>query len=302
MAEGGFMYKRIKLASASESSSNVSDTESVYSFQGRETECARDTSDTSDNFEFEVPAIQDPHNYIISSTDESELKVIFIRSRFTTTSCSIIISGVPPQDIAELGAVVATLAYDDNNLDIAIQADTSEENSTSPTSNSDVDPELPRSDYLDFQNCLICKTEDKNISYPYCPKCFIMKKSFFPPRPEKKKRKAKRETVDRIVQKNMNSSSLSDVDRLKSCTSSGSKLSSQESSYDESSYNSSQDKSLCETCLLKKMSGVFVHGSSGHMHSCFSCAKKTWKSIGVCPLCRKKCDKVIKLYSAIDTK
>ncbi|KAL0279056.1 UNVERIFIED_CONTAM: hypothetical protein PYX00_000694 [Menopon gallinae] len=279
MAEARFRYKRIKLESASESSSDISDTESVYSFQGRETECARDTSDTSDNFEFEVPAIQDSHNYILSSTDESEL-----------------------QDIAELGAVVATLAYEDNNLDIAVQADTSEENSTSPTSNSDVDPELPRSDYLDFQYCLICKTEDKDISYPYCPKCFIKKKSFFPPRPEKKKRKAKRDTIKEITHKNVMSSSLSDVDRLKSCTSSGSKLSSQESSYDESSYNSSQDKSLCETCFVKKMSGVFVHGSSGHMHSCFSCAKKTWKSIGVCPLCRKKCQNVIKLYTSLDVK
>lgn len=44
-----------------------------------------------------------------------------------------------------------------NDIDLGQLADTSTEMSTSPTSNSDADPGLPRQDYLDFWKCAQCK-------------------------------------------------------------------------------------------------------------------------------------------------
>lgn len=58
----------------------------------------------------------------------------------------------------------------------------------------------------------------------------------------------------------------------------------------ESSDPSSQ---LCTICLTNQKNSIFLHGSTAHQGACYECATRC---NNVCPLCRQRVDRVVKLY------
>lgn len=305
-------YTRIRLASPSPDKSSGSDTESIRSCQGYETEFVKDTSDTSSsspifNVEYEVTDLEERReNYYFSEeTDDSEIAV------------------------AEIDNHIYSLAYD--SLDLALLGDKSEENSTSPTSNSDVDPGLPRNDYLDFEKCLLCQTDKKDISYPYCSACFTWKKNLFPSRPKKRQK---------IIRKENSSQNLSSKTEESTNSQGDSKTENESSSIEAENYQGNSNLSqeyledsgmgssgpqisedvvdgpiggpstslpstsnsrkltldMCRVCFIKPENGLFMHLKMAHVYGCYTCAKKIWYHSGGCPICRRKICKVGKLY------
>lgn len=310
-------YTRIRLASPSPTRSSSSDTESIHSCQGYETEFVKDTSDTSSspayNIEFEITEDNDKKKeryYFTDETDESEVAVI-----------------------ADLDSDVGSVTCD--SLDLALLGDTSEENSTSPTSNSDVDPELPRNDYLDFEKCLLCQTDKKDISYPYCSTCFTWKKNLFPSRPKKHQKNIKKQHTSSILDLNpsrigtinIEDGSITNTEQNTSSiegVNTRGESSSSQGYYDDSGMGSSGPQlpedvavetignpstaepstsnsrkltlDMCRVCFVKPENGLFVHINIAHVYGCYTCAKKIWYHSGGCPICRRKIFKVAKLF------
>lgn len=50
-------------------------------------------------------------------------------------------------------------------------------------------------DLCDYWHCAQCGAENNNPLYRYCEKCFQIRKSFFPPRPKRKKRETKTDEI-----------------------------------------------------------------------------------------------------------
>ncbi|KAK9881065.1 hypothetical protein WA026_014410 [Henosepilachna vigintioctopunctata] len=157
-----------KLESESSTFSN-DDTESVYSIQDKETDLARDTSDTEHQslgseyeleIEYDVDSLSEcDTNSLINCSDESD-----------------------DDDNIVLAAAAAVIA--DNSFDHWVtDGEDSDMSSSEETSFS-------RPDYW---TCVKCKSQNNNPLFRYCEKCFQARKTLFPPRPRhKKSRKSKK--------------------------------------------------------------------------------------------------------------
>lgn len=55
---------------------------------------------------------------------------------------------------------------------------------------------------------------------------------------------------------------------------------------------------LCIMCNINPKNSIFLHGSIGHMCSCYKCAIRTWGINKRCPLCNCKARNVIKVFTA----
>lgn len=141
--------------------SRSSSVESIYSIQGKETDYVRDTTDTeSDTTKCDTDIEYEP------VTDLSDDTVISSES------------GVSEEEIIRT-KVIAVSVGDDGELSFAdAEADDSDE----------CDKE---SAYFPKWECKQCRAKT-NIPSRYCPKCFKVRKTKYPPRP---KRKATRATV-----------------------------------------------------------------------------------------------------------
>ncbi|XP_015112607.1 E3 ubiquitin-protein ligase Mdm2 isoform X2 [Diachasma alloeum] len=148
-------------------SEDETDNESVYSVQGQETEYARDTSDTSTNtwistdngdvslqVEYEVASMSESDNPFLDSLTSSD-----------------------PEDVLPQGMLADIIESD---LDPADNSD---------DSRSSIDSEIGRADYW---TCLQCSTKKNNPLFPYCEKCFQIRKNFYPPRPKWKRQRSKK--------------------------------------------------------------------------------------------------------------
>ncbi|CAB3254249.1 unnamed protein product [Arctia plantaginis] len=138
-------------------------TETVFSIQGKETDYARDTSDTealplgaSDDSDVEYEPVTE-------SEDEDKLPV---DGDTSAQSDNEIIST----------KVIEVSVGDDGELQFA----DSEQTETYETDDSEMD-------LIDYWNCVQCHAENNNPLYRYCQKCFQVRKNFFPPRPKRKK-------------------------------------------------------------------------------------------------------------------
>jgi len=54
--------------------------------------------------------------------------------------------------------------------------------------------------------------------------------------------------------------------------------------------------SLCIICCANVKNACFIHGKVGHQVSCYPCAKKLWKEQARCPYCRRKIEKIVKIF------
>lgn len=55
-------------------------------------------------------------------------------------------------------------------------------------------------------------------------------------------------------------------------------------------------KEICIFCNTTPINAGFLHGNIAHRCCCYTCAKKTWKTIKRCPMCNRKVNKVIRVY------
>uniref|UniRef100_A0A670YPS9 RING-type domain-containing protein n=1 Tax=Pseudonaja textilis TaxID=8673 RepID=A0A670YPS9_PSETE len=53
---------------------------------------------------------------------------------------------------------------------------------------------------------------------------------------------------------------------------------------------------LCVRCQTRPKNGCIVHGRTGHLMSCFVCAKKLKKRNKPCPVCRQPIEMIILTY------
>ena len=58
-----------------------------------------------------------------------------------------------------------------------------------------------------------------------------------------------------------------------------------------------EEVDLCDICFSRPKDAGLVHGQITHQVSCYPCAKKTFKRKGVCPLCRRKIEKITRIFS-----
>ncbi|CAG9832934.1 unnamed protein product [Diabrotica balteata] len=162
-------YYYYRLASES-SRASEEDTESVHSLQGKETDVARDTTDTDskseddddddgDLIEYEVASLSGSENDILDlSTSGSEDQVIF---------------------------AAAVEAMCDSSLDTWITDCEESDNS------SLADTSIIR---LGFTTCIQCKSINDNPLFRYCEKCFQDRKKMYPPRPRGNRKQRKKAT------------------------------------------------------------------------------------------------------------
>ncbi|XP_015597579.1 E3 ubiquitin-protein ligase Mdm2 isoform X2 [Cephus cinctus] len=145
------------------------DNESIYSFQEKETDSAKDTSDTSTHtwvsssehgdvsvhLEYEVDSLSEDANPFAQDTSSSD-----------------------PEDIMAIGVLTAIC-----DTDLGLAAD-------SEDSRSSIDSEIGRADYW---TCVQCNADNNNPLFRYCEKCYQIRKNFFPPRPKRKKHRPRRD-------------------------------------------------------------------------------------------------------------
>ncbi|CAG9856479.1 unnamed protein product [Phyllotreta striolata] len=212
---------------ASESSKgSEEDTESVYSLQGRETDLAKDTTDTDEKSdsddEYEVI------EYEVASLSESDHGILG-----TTETDS---------DISDSEVYIAAIdAVFDSSVETWI-TDCEE------SDNSSLDDSVETR--LGFSTCVQCKFQNDNPLYRYCEKCFQTckqckkfktykcfplcidchkdRKKLYPPRPRATKKSKRKQRAEPPVK----------LDTLRSCLSG---LSSQDSGLGSSSSSSSQE-------------------------------------------------------------
>ncbi|XP_066593312.1 E3 ubiquitin-protein ligase Mdm2-like [Prorops nasuta] len=163
----------VTLEEESDDSSKLDDdAESVHSWQDKETEYVRDTSDSSSH-----TPVSDSDSDLV----EIEYEAASLSERedpFPDGSTS------EPEEIIMDVIEMEMICDSDLNL-----ADDSNDSITS------VDSEIGRADYW---TCVICKTNKKNSLFRYCEKCYQIRKNFFPPRPKGKRR--------RLLEKSFNKS------------------------------------------------------------------------------------------------
>lgn len=147
------------------SHSRRSSTETIFSVQGRETDFARDTSDSE-----ALPDDESGVEYEPVTETEGEAPI-----DDNTSSAS-------DDDIIQT-KVVEVLVGDDKDVQFA------DSESANRTDSYESDTELHMK--MTYHRCVKCKVASINPVYMYCRKCYHIRKSFFPPMPRRKRRRTK---------------------------------------------------------------------------------------------------------------
>ena len=66
----------------------------------------------------------------------------------------------------------------------------------------------------------------------------------------------------------------------------------------EMSIENLDDSQKCIVCFAKPKSATIVHGNTGHVCCCLSCAYTLQRRDDKCPMCRAPIDRVIKHYNS----
>ena len=128
-------------------------------------------------------------------------------------------------------------------------------------------------------------------AYPYCKKCWNIRKEWIPERPKRKRttdsvkarKRAKLMSTERSV-----SESLVECTQVKSTTV-------MEIKQQLAKQGEPAAADLCTLCCQRDKNTLFVHGRIGHQLTCFPCAKRLWKKQAGCPACRRKISQIIKV-------
>ncbi|XP_023719542.2 E3 ubiquitin-protein ligase Mdm2 isoform X2 [Cryptotermes secundus] len=282
------IYYNIVLESESEQPTDE-DSESVHSIQGKETDWAKNSSDTTSHSDWS-DGIAMAVEYGVASLSEKE---------------NPLGDGSLSSDTDDIMCAAGMVVICDDEP--SQFADTSG-NSDSPLN---VDPEVPRADYW---TCVQCKNMKNNPLFRYCEKCYEVRKNFFPPRPRGRKRKrrssnsAKKRrltTLSDICEENVVLKSGGDTAGPSNIRTDSGLGSSQEfscrtepkcvtDSQKVPGVPSSSNSDICMMCLVNPKNGIFVHGKIGHICCCYKCALKVWTGVRRCPCCNCKVNNVLK--------
>lgn len=63
----------------------------------------------------------------------------------------------------------------------------------------------------------------------------------------------------------------------------------------DTKYKSENSMNTCNICLIRKKNGLFNHGKTSHVYSCYTCAKLLWSRTGKCPICNLNIRSVTKV-------
>uniref|UniRef100_A0A8C6VMU5 MDM2 proto-onco n=1 Tax=Naja naja TaxID=35670 RepID=A0A8C6VMU5_NAJNA len=190
----------------------------------------------------------------------------------------------------------------------------------------DEDPEISLADYWKCSKC-----NEMNPPLPsHCPKCWTLRKDWLP---DKKTETAKKSTFlnpsslypeegfdvpdckkgkineDKEEETAEQSSESQESEAYSQPSTSSSMLYSSQEDYKESEKEDIEDKEErlelgqpvscvepCVICQTRPKNGCIVHGRTGHLMSCFVCAKKLKKRNKPCPVCRQPIEMIILTY------
>lgn len=65
---------------------------------------------------------------------------------------------------------------------------------------------------------------------------------------------------------------------------------------DDTKYDDLDDSEKCIVCINRPKNATIVHGHTGHICCCLSCAYALQRRGDPCPICRAPIDRVIKQY------
>ncbi|XP_014256552.1 protein Mdm4-like [Cimex lectularius] len=135
-----------------------------------------------------------------------------------------------------------------------------------------------------FKYCLWCKLLNSNPYFRYCQKCYLLRKSYLPMRPCRKRRQTR---VDL----------LSDSCKLDSADSGIALSQSQSFHNDTDEMKIDPTGELCQICLVRRKDGGFCHGNIIHVYSCYKCSVRAYKQSGRCPVCNIRTRQIFKVVS-----
>ena len=107
------------------------------------------------------------------------------------------------------------------------------------------------------KQCINCK-KTMNTLLPRCKECWMIRKQWIPNRPRKTKSKT------RQIQESKASEMLTNP---------------------------------CQICFQREKNSILIHGKKGHQVACYPCAKKAWNTRSDCPICKRKIEKIVKIYA-----
>ncbi|XP_078075857.1 E3 ubiquitin-protein ligase Mdm2 [Mustelus asterias] len=178
----------------------------------------------------------------------------------------------------------------------------------------EIDPEISEADYWKCSNC-----EELNPPLPrHCHRCWSVRQDWLPDKPKiQQSDKEQDDGIDvpdckkpPLEPKESNCSDL--ISEASHCSESQETECSQPST--SGSFNSqetdkeSADKGekgelntvgpleACVICQARPKNGCIVHGRTGHLLACYTCAKKLKKRNKPCPLCREPIQLVVLTY------
>ncbi|XP_044739417.1 E3 ubiquitin-protein ligase Mdm2-like isoform X2 [Chrysoperla carnea] len=279
------------------SKSSEHDTESVLSIQDKETDYARDTSDTDatdTDVEYEVASLSEDDEHVASFWGD-------LGQSDSSSGTDDVLGDV------EMLAAICKAAEEDSDVGLWA-ADTDGESSQQ----SD-DLDASRSSRLVASRkrpplllkCVQCKGVNDNPFYRYCEKCYQARKKIFPPRPRRhrtrdklQKKKSTLTEVNATSEENITSADKIIVpdELIDTKTSSQNITSSQTSKSGDINEDMLNEKEMCIVCTTNPKNGIFVHGTFGHMCCCYKCAVKVWTRTKRCPACNCKVKNVLKVF------
>uniref|UniRef100_A0A8C5SVA7 E3 ubiquitin-protein ligase Mdm2 n=1 Tax=Laticauda laticaudata TaxID=8630 RepID=A0A8C5SVA7_LATLA len=190
----------------------------------------------------------------------------------------------------------------------------------------DEDPEISLADYWKCSKC-----NEMNPPLPsHCPRCWTLRKDWLPDKktetakktaflnpsslypeegfdvPDCKKGKINEDKEEETAEQSPESQ---ESEAYSQPSTSSSMLCSSQEDYKESEKENIEDKEErlelgqpvssvepCVICQTRPKNGCIVHGRTGHLMSCFVCAKKLKKRNKPCPVCRQPIEMIILTY------
>ncbi|XP_072257437.1 E3 ubiquitin-protein ligase Mdm2 isoform X2 [Pyxicephalus adspersus] len=191
------------------------------------------------------------------------------------------------------------------------------------------DTEISEADYWK------CECGEMNPPIPrYCHRCWSLRKDWLPDQNEKESNTLKRKemedsqddegidvpdgkkakladsqesNLEKKEEEGVQSSESQETEDFSQPSTSGSMASGSQEEHKgierERSYEECSEKSLpltsvepCVICQTRPKNGCIVHGRTGHLMACFSCAKKLKKRNKPCPVCRQPIQMIVLTY------
>ncbi|XP_056430142.1 E3 ubiquitin-protein ligase Mdm2 isoform X2 [Hyla sarda] len=277
--------------------------------------CDRNSSDSTDissNTDHEARSVSDDSDWLEPDSDSDQFSVEFE----VESVCS---DDYSPSGEAE--------SLTDDDLDDEVYQVTIYQAEESGDS-FDEDTEISEADYWKCSEC-----DEINPPIPrYCKRCWSLRKDWLPDKTERKNPSLKRkemedsledegidvpdgkktklaESQDLVVTKKddegIQSSESQETEDFSQPSTSGSIASCSLEEYKEcgQAQEESSEQSLplssvepCVICQTRPKNGCIVHGRTGHLMACFTCAKKLKKRNKPCPVCRQPIQMIVLTY------